>query len=197
MVNPASAASRSQADPGRPSTGSEGRRRHRGHHRRGLGLVVNDAVVERPVRLDVAHPGTGHPGEPIECADLVDDLVGQGRWRDVDGPPAEPGQVPIAHLRTDHDSALGRRRAHPTEDVRVPGVESAGHVGTCDDLEQSLVVAQSPDAEPFAEVAVQIDPHRSHGWAWASSTSSACRSVLEVSGARKTQMIVTSSIANT
>ena len=66
------------------------------------------------------------------------------------------------------------------------------------DVEQGIVVAQRPDAESLAEVAVEVDdgrgPRLAHralvGW----FAGSACRSIFEVSGASSTQMMVTISM---
>jgi hypothetical protein len=73
------------------------------HDGRGLLLVVHDGVVQRAVRLDVAHAGAGHPAHAVQRSDLVDDVVGQLLGGDVEEPAAEPGQIAIADLRPDRD----------------------------------------------------------------------------------------------
>jgi hypothetical protein len=103
------------------------------------------------VRLHV-----GDRPERRQSADLVPQLVGQLVSRHVDAAAAEAGQVAVAHLGADPD-ALGRGAgADAAHRGRVAGVEAAGHVGAGDDREQGVVVAQAPDAEALAQVAVQV-----------------------------------------
>ncbi len=82
-------------------------------------LVVHDRVVERAVRLHVAHPRARRPrANASQRADLVDDVLGQLVRLDVDEPAAEAGQVAVAHLRADRDVVLDRALAHPAHDRR-------------------------------------------------------------------------------
>ena len=65
--------------------------------RRGLPLVARDGVVERAVRLDVAHLGAGHAGQSLQRADLVDDAghqVGAGHVHVARDHPHGPDRVP-------------------------------------------------------------------------------------------------------
>ena len=125
-------------------------RDHGGDHGRCLVLVVHGPVVERPVRLDIAHPRTGDPGEPIQRPDLVDHVIGQARRIDVDAAAAEAGQVPVAHLGTDRHIAADGCLADSAQDVRVAGVEAAGDIGAGDDVQQGVVVpeVQIPNPSP-------------------------------------------------
>ncbi|GEM_PF-3878493 len=131
------------------------------------------------MRLDVSHVGSGDASEAIQGRDLVDDVVGQPRGFNLDGASTKAGQVVIANLGTDDHSTLGRLGTHPAQDVGVARVESAGHVGAGDDPQQGFVVAEGPDAEPLAEITVEIDgrahrelsPVPARRWADSSLTS--------------------------
>jgi hypothetical protein len=90
---------------------------------------------------------------------LVQHVRGQLGRCDVHLPPAESGQVAVAHLGAHCDAALGGARADPTHDRRVAGVESTGDVGAGDDVEQRVVVGERPGSEPLAEIGVEIHVH--------------------------------------
>ena len=79
-------------------------------YRRGLGLVPDHRVVERPVRLDVADPAAGDAGEGVQRAELVEHVGGQVVGGDVDEPATEPGQVAVADLGPDAHAAFGGQR---------------------------------------------------------------------------------------
>jgi hypothetical protein len=123
----------------------------------GLRHVGDRRRVEGAVRLDVGHPGPGDPGETGQRPQLVEHVVGELGGLDVDEPPAEAGQVPVGDLGSDGHPSLGGPPADPAQRRGVTGVETAGHVGAGDDVQQALVVAQPPDAETLTEVAVEID----------------------------------------
>ena len=57
--------------------------------------------------FDVGHRRAGGSRDALECADLIDDVGNQIVGRDVDEASAEPGQVAIAHLRSDAHATLG------------------------------------------------------------------------------------------
>jgi hypothetical protein len=118
--------------------------------------VADRGVVEGAVRLHVGDAGPGHPGDAVQGGELVEDVVGQLGRIDVDEPAAEPGQVAVGHLRADGDSPGGGPGAHAAHRRRVPGVEAAGDVRAGDDVEQGVVVPQSPYAEALTEVGVEI-----------------------------------------
>ena len=123
-----------------------------------LVLVVEDPVVERAVRLHVAHRGTGalrdlpqraRPGRPPAHA---------ARRGPRHGRPAEVLPVVVGHLRADRHAELGGPLAHRPHDRGVAGVVAAGHVGAGHDLEQRGVVG-----DLLAEVGVQVDVlHEAH-----------------------------------
>src|SRR6266545_357750 len=119
--------------------------------------VGDDRVVERAVRLDVAHPVSSDPGKSIEGCNLVYDLVSQLNRVGVDAAPSEADQIAVPDLRPDRHAAPHRFGADPSHDRRVAGVESAGDVGTRDDAENGLVVTEGPDPESLAKVAVQVE----------------------------------------
>ena len=153
-----------------------------------LRLVVHDRVVQRAVRLDVAHRRPGHPAHPVQRADLVDDVVGELVRRDVDEPPAEPGEVAVPDLGPDHHPRLGGERAGAAQRRRVAGVEPARDVRRRHEPEHRLVVAEHPAAERLAEVGVEVERvHR--------CTGSSCRSVRAVSGASFSAISVRTIIA--
>ena len=103
---------------------------------------MNDPVVERAVRLDITHLAAGDPGEAVQCPDLIEDVVGETLGVHVDAAAAEASQIPVADLRTDGDVPGGRPVTDPAEDVRVTGVEAAGHVRAGHHVQQRLVIAQ-------------------------------------------------------
>jgi hypothetical protein len=92
----------------------------------------------------------------LEGSELVQDVLRQRVGLHVDEPPAEPGQVAVAHLRPDRDPALDGALAHASHGDAVAGVEAAGHVGARHDVEQGVVVAELPAAEALTEVGVEV-----------------------------------------
>ena len=152
-TRPARSAPRSSA-PGMPSTGSDPEPvEHRGR----LLLVVDDPVVERAVRLDVAHRGARRGRDRGERPDLVGHLLAEHVGGDVAGDPAEVLPVVVGDLRPDRDTALGGLLAHRAHDLVVARVVAAGHVGAGHDGEQRRVVG-----DLLAEVGVEVDVPR-HG----------------------------------
>ena len=79
-------------------------RLHRVDDGLGVRLVVDDRVVEGPVRLDVAHLSPVGPGQGLEAADLVEDVVGQFGGGTVQEPAPEARQVPVSHVGADDDA---------------------------------------------------------------------------------------------
>ncbi len=128
----------------------------RGDQRRRLRLVPGGGVVERAVRLEVADPGAVRPAERVERAELVEHLVAQFREVVRDVPPAEAGEVPVAHLGADGDLPLRGGGADPAHGGRVAGVEAAGDVGRGDQVQQRLVVAEPPGTESLTEISVEV-----------------------------------------
>jgi hypothetical protein len=108
------------------------------------------------VRLDVAHSGAGDPAEAVQRADLVEHVVAEVVERVFDPTAAEPGQVAVAHLRPDRDAPHRRPRADPAHGPRIARVESTCDVGRRHQVEQRLVVAETPRAEALAEVSVEV-----------------------------------------
>ncbi len=112
------------------------------------------------MRFHVRHPGAGRPREHLQRADLVGHLVRQLARGHVHGAPPEAGQVAVGDLRADPYAPLGGQFADPAHDGRIPGVETAGHVGARHDGEQGLVVGERPAPEALAEVCVEVDRRR-------------------------------------
>ncbi len=133
------------------------RQSHPGHDGTGLVVVVDGAVVERAVRLDVGDGGPGGLGEDPERADLVRHLGGQFAGRDVHGAPSEARQVAVGDLGPDPHPALRGEVADATHHRGVARVEAAGDVGAGDDGEQGVVVGEGPAAEAFTEICVEVD----------------------------------------
>jgi hypothetical protein len=124
-------------------------------------MIVYGPVVKRSVRLDIAHPGAGDPSEPVQCRDLINHVVGQAGRIDIDAAATEAGQVPVTNLGADGDAAAHGGLADPPHDIGVAGMEAARDIGARDHVEQGIVVAQHPDAESLAEIAVEVDDGRS------------------------------------
>ena len=130
---------------------------HRARHSFGLGLVANDGVVQRAVRLHIRHGGTGSLGNTGKRADLVHDRVGELVGLHVDEPATEAGDVGVADVSPDRDVVLDRHLAGATHDRGITGVEPAGDVGRGDDLHQLTVGPARPRAVALADIAVEID----------------------------------------
>ncbi len=129
---------------------------HRGDDRLRLCGIPDGTVVERTVRLHIGDPGAGHARDAVERRDLVDHLVAQLVGVVLDSAPTEAGQIAVGDLRADRDAVGGRRDADATHRDRIAGVEATRHVRRGHDTEERLVVAETPSAEAFAEIRVQV-----------------------------------------
>ena len=123
-----------------------------GEHRLRLLRVVGHPVVQRPVRLQVAHRRALLTGDRVEGRDLFGDLVAQHVVRHVERDPPEPCTVAVGDLGSDHDSACRRSCAHGPHGGGRAGVEPAGDVRGGDHLEQPRVVG-----DLLTEVGVEVD----------------------------------------
>ena len=155
--------------PGRPRPRRQ--RRARQHHQRqiriqqpqrldhigSLPLVVRNGVVERAVRFYVAHLGPCHPGQRLQRADLVDHPRTQVCRGHIHRPPAKARQVRIGHVRAHTHTPLRRRPQRIQHPGRITRMETAGHIGTGDDIEHRRIVPHFPGTETLAQVTVQID----------------------------------------
>ena len=106
------------------------------------------------------HVGHRRPGDVCEClqrTDLVDDVGSQVGRRDVDEPPAEPGQIAVADLGADPHTVACGLLAAVAQRGRVARVESACDVGAGDKAEHCVVVTELPRPEAFPEVSVEVD----------------------------------------
>ena len=133
----------------------------RGDHVARLPLVMGDGVVERAVRLDVAHRGARRGGQPLERADLVDHVGHQVGAGHVHVAAAEAGQVAVGHVRADHHATLGRAAQGLQDAGGVAGMEAAGHVGAGHDasMASSSPMRQAPRLSPrslFRSIAVNV-----------------------------------------
>ena len=135
---------------------------HGSQHVARLTLVVRDGVVKRAVRLDVAHLRAGCRGQPLQRADLVDDVGDQVGAVDVLVAAAEAGEIRIRHVGADRNAPRRRQTQRAQDAGRVSRVEAAGHVGAAHDVEHRGVVAHPPGAQALAEVAVEVDIPRIH-----------------------------------
>ena len=120
--------------------------------------VVDHPVVERPVRLDVAHRSSPPPPRSRQGPDLVGHLLAQQVVRRRPGRPgrSSPGRRrrPARPTETPSRAASLAHRAH---DRGVAGVVAAGDVGAGHDLEQGRVVG-----DLLAEVGVEVDVPGTH-----------------------------------
>ncbi len=101
------ARARASAPPASPSSDQARHRRLDGRdHARGLPLVVGDRVVQRAVRLDVAHRRAGRGREALQRTDLVDHVGGAARPapRPCAGGRSRRGRG-SRDVRADHDPA--------------------------------------------------------------------------------------------
>ena len=105
------------------------------------------------VGLQVGDPGAGLLGDHGQQLDLFPDPLGQHGRAGVQVTAPEVLPVAIGHLGADHHPPGGGSGAHRAHGGLVPGVETAGQVGTRDHLEQAVVVGH-----PLAEVGVEVDP---------------------------------------
>ena len=121
--------------------------------------MPGDGVVQRAVRLHVAHPRAGGRGQRLHGTDLVDHIVGQFSGLHVNETPAETGQVAVPGVRAHAHPAGGRGRAGAADGAGVAGVEPAGHVHAGHRRDDGPVVSEGVAAERFADVAVQINAH--------------------------------------
>ena len=74
----------------------------------------------------------------------------------VEKAATEPDQVAVADLGTDRDAASRRSAAHALHDRRIAGVKAARDVGTRDDVQERVVVAEHPPPEALAKIGVEI-----------------------------------------
>ena len=126
--------------------------------RRPAPASCGDGVVERAVRLDVAHARAGGAGEPLQRADLVDHVGGQlGR---------APRPSAAGRSRRGRDRRRGPRPPRPAPRPRaawrriVSGSPAWKPQATLAELtmrEHRGVVAHRPGAVALAEVAVEVD----------------------------------------
>jgi len=107
--------------------------------------------------FDVRHHRAGGLGGRLQRADLIHGIGKKIFGCDVYEAPAEPGQVAIAHLRSDAYATLGGRPAYPQQAGGISPVETARHVGAGDDREHGIVVAEPIDAKALAQVGVEVD----------------------------------------
>jgi len=122
-----------------------------------LGAVGQSAVVEGAVRLEIAHTGPGHPAQPVEGGQLVQDVGLQVPRRHVHRSPPEPRQVRVGNLRPHRDAPLGRQRDDVAQRGGVAGVEAARAVGAADVRQERGIVAQGPPAVRLTEIGIEVD----------------------------------------
>lgn len=124
-----------------------------------LAFVAGDGVVQRAMRLDVAHRRADRRRHAGQRADLIDDVGNQVFARHVHVAAAEALQVGIRDMRAHRDTARRGGLQRPQDASGIAGVEAAGHVGAADDVEDRRIAAHAPGAEALAEIAVQVDLH--------------------------------------
>ena len=109
--------------------------------------------------LHIGDPGSGHLGEGVERAQLIQHGVAQLFGCHVEVPPTEAGEVRERHLRADRHVVVHCESARLAQDRRVSGVETAGDVGAGDDAQHRSVVAERPHPVRLPQVAVDVDGH--------------------------------------
>ena len=117
--------------------------------------VAGGHAVERAVRLYVVERHTLGFEEALERADLVDETIGELIASNLHFSPPKPLTVRQRWMRSDFNVVLLgelHRRAHVIE---VGGVEATCDIGDVDRGHDALVVAEAPDAETLAHVAIQ------------------------------------------
>jgi hypothetical protein len=124
-----------------------------------LPLVARDAVVERPVRLDVRDARARGARDRPQGAELVEHLVGQPPGLHVDRVAPEPREVAVARVRAHRHPPRRGALARAAHRAGVAGVEAARHVRARHHAEQGLVVGERPRPEALAQVRVQVDRH--------------------------------------
>ncbi|MPM66088.1 hypothetical protein SDC9_112995 [bioreactor metagenome] len=117
---------------------------------------MDDTVVQRPMRFDVADPGASPDGQRLEGPDLIDDVGNQIRRVDIQVAAAKTDKVAIADVRADGDAIGGGHRQRSADARRVAGMETAGDVRARDRGEHRGVIDR-PTPEAFTHVAVEID----------------------------------------
>ena len=112
------------------------------------------------MRLDVTDPRPRATSKCLKGADLIDHFLRHNRGFNVDEPPPEAGQVPVAHVGADRDTVRGCAIADATHDRGVAGVEATRDIGAGHQAEQCVVITHGPVAEALAEVAVEVNRGR-------------------------------------
>ncbi len=125
-----------------------------GSRQHGLGLlgVVGHPVVERAVRLEVAHRRPLAPAiasSVATCSATSSRSTAQGTSRAT---RPKPARSRVGDLGSDDHPEPGRARADGPDRRGRPGVEAAGHVGRGDHLEQARVVG-----DLLTQVGVEVD----------------------------------------
>ena len=124
-----------------------------------MGFVVDDRVVERAVRFDVAHAHAVDAGQGIEGADLVERFVGEFGWGVVDEAAAEAGRVVVGHVRAEGHAVGGGVFEGAGDGMGVSCVESGGDVGAGNHLQHGCVVSYRVARGGLAEVSIEVDVH--------------------------------------
>ena len=106
--------------------------------------------------FDVSQYRTGCSGQCLQCADLIDHVGTQFVWFDINPTTAESGEIEVSDLCSDPHATRDRRPTGSRQAYRVAGVEAAGEVGTGDDVEHGVVIAEFPHSEALGEVGVEI-----------------------------------------
>ena len=109
--------------------------------------------------FDVGNLRSHRSGRRLESADLVDGFRSQIIGVVIHVSPTETCEVAVTHVRADAHAPFLSEIARADHHQRVACVEPACDVGAGHQVEDGTVVADSPCAEAFAEIAVEVN-----GW---------------------------------
>src|SRR5436190_11400208 len=110
------------------------------------------------MRLDVRDLVAGRGRNRLQCADLVGHQVfNLPRRQSWNRAAAESVQIAITGVSADTDAARLRKLHRAPHDVGVTGMEAAGDIDRCRNLDHGGIISHLPGAKAFAEIAVEID----------------------------------------
>ena len=98
--------------------------------------------------------------DPGDRRNLVEHEVFDLRRREAHLAPSESCQVLKTRVRPHADAARVCEADGPSEDARIPSVESRGDIRRSHRREEGLIVPDSVSAVGFADVGIEIDAHR-------------------------------------
>jgi hypothetical protein len=134
-------------------------------NRLGEDRVDSGLVVQRPMWLYVRELNAMRAAESVQSTRLVQNHGFYFVRRETHFSAAEALQIRIARLRAHTDVISLAQRDCVIHDLEITGVETARHVGAGDVAHHLAIVAETPAAVAFTEIAVEVNRvrHRSSG----------------------------------